>query len=116
MARHCTSSTWWSAFPRTTRRTGSPPENEDPQSFLERTAREKVGELLRAAKAPEAEVEVLSSSGSAKHALGDAVQRLQPDLLVLGRHGHSGPGPLLGGTAEGVLHRVTCDVLVVGGG
>lgn len=91
-----------------------PRENEDPQVFLERTAREKAAELARQAGLAEASVEVIDSPRSAKHALVEAVEHLRPELLVLGRHGHSGPGPLLGGTAEGVLHRLSCDVLVVG--
>ena len=35
------------------------------------------------------------------------------DLIVLGTHGQHGLGLLLGSTANGVLHGVTCDVLVV---
>lgn len=35
------------------------------------------------------------------------------DLVVLGTHGKHGLGLLLGSTANGVLHGVSCDVLAV---
>ncbi|MEM9622272.1 MAG: universal stress protein [Pseudomonadota bacterium] len=35
------------------------------------------------------------------------------DLIVIGTHGRHGLGLLLGSTANGVLHGVTCDVLTV---
>ena len=35
------------------------------------------------------------------------------DLIVIGTHGRHGLGLLLGSTANGVLHGVTCDVLAV---
>lgn len=35
------------------------------------------------------------------------------DLILIGTHGRSGIGLLLGSTANGVLHGCTCDVLAV---
>jgi universal stress protein A len=35
------------------------------------------------------------------------------DLIVAGSHGHHGIGRLLGSTADGILHRAVCDVLLV---
>lgn len=43
-----------------------------------------------------------------------AVERLRPDLLVIGTHGHTGiKRLLLGSVADRVLREVACDVLAV---
>ncbi len=43
----------------------------------------------------------------------EAAGALGADLLVVGSHGKHGLGLLLGSTANGVLHRAHCDVLIV---
>jgi nucleotide-binding universal stress UspA family protein len=52
--------------------------------------------------------------GDAGSAVPRAVERLRPDLLVLGTVCRSGvPGLLIGNTAERVLDAVNCSVLTV---
>ena len=40
-------------------------------------------------------------------------EQLNTDLTVVGSHGRYGLALLMGSTANGVLHRATCDVLAV---
>lgn len=40
-------------------------------------------------------------------------ETLNADLVVMGTHGRHGVGLLLGSTASGVLHGVSCDVLAL---
>ena len=40
-------------------------------------------------------------------------EEIEADLIVIGTHGQSGLGLLLGSTANGVLHGVSCDVLTI---
>ena len=51
--------------------------------------------------------------GSAKTVIVKLAQDIDADLVVLGSHGRHGLQRLLGDTANGVLHRASCDVLVV---
>lgn len=52
--------------------------------------------------------------GDAFEVIAQAVEELQPDLLVMGSHGRSGiPKLLLGSVAETVLRRLDVDILAV---
>ena len=42
-----------------------------------------------------------------------AAEELKTDLLIMGTHGRHGLGRLLGSTANGVLHGLPCNVLIV---
>lgn len=43
----------------------------------------------------------------------DVAKSEAADLIIVGSHGRHGLSLLLGSTANGVLHRATCDVLTV---
>ena len=51
--------------------------------------------------------------GSPASAIKEQANELNADLIVLGSHGRSGLGLLLGSTANGVLHGAPCDVLTI---
>ena len=51
--------------------------------------------------------------GRAANEIKSLAVEKEVDLIVVGTHGQHGLGLLLGSTANGVLHGVTCDVLVV---
>ena len=51
--------------------------------------------------------------GSPGHEIRTYAREVNADLIVVGSHGRHGLGRLLGSTANGVLHGVSCDVLVV---
>lgn len=51
---------------------------------------------------------------SPAHAIGEAVERLRPDVLVMGTISRRGlPGLVVGNTAEKLLPRVDCSILAV---
>jgi universal stress protein A len=51
--------------------------------------------------------------GAPAHEIRDRAEAINADLIVIGTHGRHGLGLLLGSTANGVLHGVRRDVLVV---
>lgn len=51
--------------------------------------------------------------GSVKHEIIELADKLKADLIIVGSHGHSGIGLLLGATANAILHAAKCDVLAV---
>lgn len=51
--------------------------------------------------------------GSAKVVVQEEAEKIKADLIIVGSHGRSGIGLLLGSTANGVLHGAKCDVLAV---
>jgi universal stress protein A len=51
--------------------------------------------------------------GAPAHEIRESAKEFGADLIVMGTHGRHGLGLLLGSTANGVLHGIDCDVLVV---
>jgi nucleotide-binding universal stress UspA family protein len=51
--------------------------------------------------------------GNPAHRLVEAAVNWDADLIVLGTHGHTGLGPLVGSVARGVLYHASCSILVV---
>jgi len=51
--------------------------------------------------------------GSPAHRLVEAAVNWDADLIVVGTHGHSGLGPVIGSVARAVLYHAPCSVLVV---
>jgi universal stress protein E len=53
-------------------------------------------------------------AGSAREVIPAAVRQSRADLLVMGAVSRSAPGtPVIGGTAEHVIDRVECDLLII---
>lgn len=52
-------------------------------------------------------------AGSAKATLLAFIEEHDVDLIVIGRHSLHGLERLLGSTANGIVHRASCDVLTV---
>lgn len=82
----------------------------DIEDQLESEIRER---LEKAQSELAAEAKFYLKHGSAKFEIVKMAQKLGATLIVIGSHGHRGVQRLLGSTASGVLHRATCDVLVV---
>jgi universal stress protein A len=57
--------------------------------------------------------DVVVEFGSAKVVVASEAEKTGADLIIVGSHGHHGLHTLLGSTANAVLHRAHCDVLVV---
>ncbi|MEE8059783.1 MAG: universal stress protein [Pseudomonadales bacterium] len=60
---------------------------------------------------PEAQQHI--AIGRPEKEIHSMAEELDADLIVVGSHGRHGLALLLGSTANGVLHRATCDVLAV---
>jgi universal stress protein A len=91
------------------------PEDQDPQTFLERHARDQLETLAREVGRPEAECVVVFTTHPARHELPRMAAEREVDLVVVGTHGRRGPGGMLGSTALALVGHAGCDVLVVRG-
>jgi len=89
------------------------PEYTDPAHYRVSRAREHLAE--QAARLGDADIaqEVLVSEHAAKYEIARFAEEQQIDLIVVASHGRHGVGTLLGSTADGVLHKASCDVLAV---
>jgi universal stress protein A len=88
-----------------------PPEGVDKLDHVERQARERLAKFAVQHGFPTAQQWVVS--GSAKKEISHIAQEHGVDLIVVGAHERHGLALLRGSTADGVLHRATCDVLAV---
>ena len=69
---------------------------------------------LQSALAPPAGLFQVVRQGEVRQMIVEQVERLRPDLLVVGAHGRSGIAhAMLGSVAEDLLSRPPCDVLAV---
>lgn len=89
------------------------PEDVDPQRYLGERADGALAEQLQGLQLEAAERVVHFSRHSAHHEIVRTAREREVDLIVMGSHGRHGLGALLGATSDGVLHRASCDVLVV---
>ena len=80
---------------------------------IEAEARERIDEALATADPPE-RVTVHVECGQPSHTIIDAVERLEPDLVVMGTISRAGiAGFLVGNTAERLLDQLDCSLLTV---
>jgi manganese transport protein len=84
------------------------------------TAEEQAGEkylqdIVETLRRDGLNVELLVAHGSPRAEIVRAARQIQPDLVVMGAHGHTGIQDLIfGATINGVRHAVSAPVLVVG--
>ncbi len=87
------------------------PPVDEVESQLRSSAQERLKQLIEAHNAGDATVVVTVGRPVAE--ILDTAEQQGADLIVIGTHGHSALGGLLGSTADKVNHRAGCDVLVV---
>jgi len=58
-------------------------------------------------------VEKLVVSGAPKQEILRVADQYEADLIIIGAHGHHGLKDMLGSTADRIVHRAGCDVLVI---
>ena len=85
----------------------------DGGSFEEDALREAANWLDTLATRHNLTADKRTAIGSPAHEIRTHAAETDADLIVVGSHGRHGLGRLLGSTANGVLHGVSCDVLVV---
>lgn len=89
------------------------PEDVDPEAFVIKTFDARLAQFARQTGLDDAPRHVVLDSGSAKREIVAVAERLGADLIVLGSHGRRGAAAWVGSTADGVMHRADCDVLIV---
>ncbi|MFQ5335633.1 MAG: universal stress protein, partial [Flavobacteriales bacterium] len=89
------------------------PENQDPMGYQINLKREVLNSIADAIGHPNANQEVITTNGSASMAVPDYAREHNADLMVIGSQVNYGVKVLLGATADGIVHRAKCDVLVV---
>jgi universal stress protein A len=89
------------------------PEDVDPETFIRKTYEEKLAAFAERLGLRDAIRHLVLDTGSAKREIVALAERLGADLIVLGSHGGRGAAAWLGSTADGVMHRAGCDVLIV---
>lgn len=87
-----------------------PPTDEMEEKLIEE-AHARLHTVLKDAGFTHAET--IIETGRPKQEILRVVEREQPDLIVVGAHGHHGIAGLLGSTSDRVSHRAACDVLIV---
>ena len=81
---------------------------------FERVVETEMATFLDSVDAGTAHFEQLIAEGQASHILHREIDRLKPDLLVIGTHGRTGVAhAVLGSIAEEMLALPPCDVLAV---
>lgn len=81
------------------------------EQSLEANAREALANL--ASKYHVNVDHVYLKKGSVKKTVCDLANSLHVDLIIVGTHGHHGIDILLGSHANAILHKASCDVLVI---
>jgi universal stress protein A len=90
-----------------------PPEDQDPLTFEREQTVARLCEIARAAGSGNCRQELAVSASTASREVPAFAAARGVDLIVTGSHGRHGLGRLLGSTADGIVHRASCDVLVV---
>ena len=83
-----------------------PTEIDDPTDFLNRTARESIGD--------NAKYDIRVVKGIPDLEIEKVAREIDADLLIVGTRGHKGLKRLfLGSTAQHTVHHANCPVLVI---
>jgi universal stress protein A len=90
-----------------------PPEDEDPLAFEREQTLSRLRELAQTAGVGDCGQEAVVSATTANREIPTFAAAKGVDLILVGSHGRHGLGRLLGSTADGIVHRASCDVLVV---
>jgi universal stress protein A len=89
------------------------PEDRDPEEDLRLRSAGSLSQLVGEACAQGVEPEIILSDRSVKQEIVEFAREREVDLILIGSHGARGTADLLGSTADGVLHRAPCDLLLV---
>ncbi len=84
------------------------------QAAFEHMIEEEMASFLASLEAESPRFERIMQEGTVREVIHQQLDRLKPDLLVIGTHGRTGAAhALLGSVAEDLLRSPPCDVLAV---
>ena len=89
------------------------PESVDPAEYQKSEAHRRMNELANRLACTDAKQIVLFTTRSAWHEIVRFAEQSNANLIVMGSHGHHGIAAILGSSANGVVNRAPCDVLVI---
>jgi universal stress protein A len=89
------------------------PEDRDPLAYEREDALSQLETFANQAGVAQCRREVAVSAHKASREIPAFAAAGGVDLIVTGSHGPHGLGRLLGSTADGIVHRAPCDVLMV---
>lgn len=89
------------------------PEDQDPLTFEREQTLCRLRDLAEAAGIGTCRQELVVSTSTASREIPAFAAANGVDLILVGSHGRHGLGRLLGSTADGIVHRAACDLLVV---
>ena len=87
-----------------------PPVDETEEKLLN-SAQERLEAMLKSRG--ETSVECIVVAGRPKQEILRVAEQEKADLIVMGAHGHHGLTGIVGSTTDRVVHRASCDVLIV---
>lgn len=89
------------------------PEDRDPVQYQRAIKAEILANMTMAAGYSETAQDVVVTNETARRPIPAYAQKHEVDLIIIGAHGDYGVDVLFGATADAVVHRAPCDVLVV---
>lgn len=89
------------------------PEDFDPAAYREAAARSSMAALVSDLACTDAGQEIRFCAGAARYEIIRFIEEQQVDLAVVASRAHHGIAGLLGSTANALVNRAACDVLVV---
>lgn len=87
------------------------PSVDEMEEKLLNSAHERLEAMLKSRG--ETSVQSIVVAGRPKQEILRIAQQEKADLIVMGAHGHHGLTGLVGSTTDRVVHRASCDVLIV---
>ena len=94
---------------------GEPPSlvfDQDLRLLLEKRSKEQLDELTKETQLSEL-VPVEFINGHPKTTILEYADKHNIDLIVIGRHKHPAILDILGSTANSIMHKASCDILMV---
>lgn len=92
------------------------PENRDPLTYQRGKRAARLAQIAETVGYREANREIIVTNGTAGRAVPEYAQAHGADLIIIGSHGKYGVDALVGATADTIVHRAPCDVLVFNAG
>lgn len=88
------------------------PEDRDPVEYQRTIKVKELSKMAVTAGCPDSKQDVIVTNETARRPIPAYAEKNGADLIVIGAHGEYGVDVLFGATADAIVHRAPCDVLV----